>query len=202
MSLPHSSRINRREFLRGTVAGLALFQIFPGQVLEGAEALSATKITFEFPARKQRGPVKLVWYDGKNRMPKPQDFGADQKVPGIGAILVGDKGMIMHGSHGGGGCRLLPDKVMDQYSGANAPAQTLTRVKNHAWDWLEAIRTGRQAGSNFDYGGPLTQVALLGAIAIRFPGQTLKWDEQAVRFTNNDSANACVHPPYRTGWSL
>ncbi len=72
--------------------------------------------------------------------------------------------------------------------------EKLPRVKNHAWDWIEAIRTGRQAGSNFGYGGPLTQAALLGAIAIRFPGQTLKWDNQQARFTNNDAANAYVNP--------
>lgn len=65
-----------------------------------------------------------------------------------------------------------------------------------------AIRTGRKAGSNFDYGAPLTQVALPGLIAIRFPGQTLKWDDKAVRFTNSDAANLCVNPAYRKGWSL
>src|ERR1019366_9624782 len=89
-----------------------------------------TKITFEFPARNQRGPVKLVWHDGNNQIPTPQDFAADDKVPGTGAILFGDKGMIMHGSHGGGGCPLLPEKVMEQYSGKNAPAEKLPRVKN------------------------------------------------------------------------
>jgi hypothetical protein len=162
----------------------------------------ATKIIFEFPARKARGPVKVVWHDGKQRIPKPQDFPADEKVPGTGAILFGAKGMIVHGSHGGSGCHLVPDKLLDQYSGKNAPAEKIPRVKNHAWDWLEAIRTGRQAGSNFGCGGPLTQAALLGAIAIRFPGQTLKWDDQAARFTNHEAANAYVHPAYRKGWSL
>ena len=144
----------------------------------------------------------MVWHDGNNRIPKPQDFGAEDKVPGTGAILFGDKGMIVHGSHGGGGCQLLPEKLMNEYSGKNAPAEKIVRVKNHAWDWIEAIRTGRQAGSNFGYGGPLTQVALLGAIAIRFPGQTLKWDNKKARFTNHDLANTYVNPAYRKGWSL
>lgn len=162
----------------------------------------ATKITFEFPARNQRGPVKLVWYDGNNTIPRPQEFAADDKVPGVGAILFGNKGMIMHGSHGGGGCRLLPESVMEQYSGKNAPPEKLPRVKGHHWDWADAIRSGRQAGSHFGYGGPLTQAALIGAIAIRFPGQTLKWDNKKARFTNNDAANAYVHAGYRKGWSL
>lgn len=162
----------------------------------------ATQVTFEFPAKGNRGPVKLVWYDGNNAIPRPQDFSADDKVPGTGAILFGDKGMIVHGSHGAGGCYLTPEKLMDQYSGKNAPQQQIPRVKNHAWDFLEAIRTGRQAGSNFGYGGPLTQVALIGAIAIRFPGQVLKWDDKAMEFSNNLLANSFVSPPYRTGWGL
>lgn len=163
---------------------------------------SATKITFEFPARKARGPVKLVWHDGNNAIPRPSGFSADDKIPGTGAVIFGDRGMIVHGSHGGGGCHLLPDNLMEQFSGKNAPAEKIPRVKGHAWDWAEAIRTGRKAGSNFDYGGPLTQVALLGLIAIRFPGQTLNWDDKAVRFTNNPAANTCINPSYRHGWKL
>jgi predicted dehydrogenase len=161
-----------------------------------------TKITFEFPPNQNRGPVKLVWHDGNTTIPKPGDFPDDEKIPGTGAIIFGDKGMIVHGSHGGGGCHLLPENLMEQYSGKNAPAVKIPRVKGHVWDWAEAIRTGRPAGSNFDYGGPLTQVALLGLIAIRFPGQTLRWDNHAARFTNLPAANPYLSPAYRQGWKL
>jgi predicted dehydrogenase len=161
-----------------------------------------TQIRYQFPGKADRAPVEVVWHDGKRRVPKPRDFPADGRVPGTGAILFGDKGMIVHGSHGGGGCHLVPDELMNQHSGRNAPEQKIPRIKGHAWDWLEAIRTGRQAGSNFDFGGPLTETALLGAIAIRFPGEALHWDSKAVRFTNNDAANAFLNPPYREGWTL
>ena len=162
----------------------------------------ATKITFEFAARDARGPATVVWHDGNDTIARPENFSTEDKIPGTGAVLFGDKGMIIHGSHGAGGCYLTPEKLMDEYSGKNAPPQKIQRVKGHQWDWLEAIRTGRQAGSNFDYGGPLTQVALLGAIAIRFPSQTLKWDNKTMRFTNHNDANAFVDPPYRAGWKL
>ena len=171
-------------------------------VKHGLTYPSATKYTFEFPARKERGPVRLVWYDGANKIPRPKEFTEDDKVPGTGAIIYGDKGMIVHGSHGGGGCYLVPDSLMDQYSDENAPAEKIPRVKGHAWDWADAIQNNRQAGSNLDYGGPLTQIALLGLIALRFPGQTLEWDDKAMRFTNNDLANTLVNPPYRAGWKL
>jgi hypothetical protein len=45
-------------------------------------------------------------------------------------------------------------------------------------------------------------VALLGLIAIRFPGQTLQWDDKAMRFTNNEMANGYVRSSYREGWSF
>ncbi len=169
---------------------------------QGLTYPAATKITFEFPARKGRGPVQLVWFDGNSSIPKPEGFPVDDKIPGTGAIIFGDKGMIVHGSHGGSRCHLLPENLMEQNSGKNAPAEKIPRVKGHAWDWAEAIRTGRKAGSNFDYGGPLTQVALLGLIAVRFPGETLRWDNQQARFTNHEAANAWVNPAYRKGWSL
>jgi predicted dehydrogenase len=162
----------------------------------------STRITYQFPARGQRGPVTLVWHDGNQAFPRPKEFSAEDRIPGTGAILFGEKGLIVHGSHGAGGCYLVPETLMDEHSGKNAPSERIRRVKNHAWDWLEAIRTGGQAGSNFDYGGPLTQAALLGAIAIRFPGQTLLWDDSAMRFTNHDAANAFVQPTYRAGWAL
>ncbi len=161
-----------------------------------------SKITFEFPATKTRKAVKLIWHDGSMRIPAPEGFPEDDKVPGVGAILVGDKGMIVHGSHGAGGCHLLPDKVRQQFTGSNTPPQKIQRIKGHHWDFLDAIRTGRKAGSMFEYGGRLTQAALIGAIALRFPGQTLEWDNRKARFKNHKAANAFVNPRYREGWKL
>lgn len=162
----------------------------------------ASKITFEFPAAKSRGPIELVWFDGNNPIPRPPQFSKDDQIPGTGAVIFGEKGMIVHGSHGGAGCYLTPESLMNQHSGKNAPAQKIPRVKGHHWDWAEAIRTGRQAGSNFDYGGPLTEVALLGLIAIKYPGQKLEWNSKKAKFTNHSAANEWLNPPYRKGWKL
>ena len=62
---------------------------------------AATQITFEFPARNGRGPVKVVWHDGNKTIPKPENFPNDEEVPGTGGILFGEDGMIVHGSHSG-----------------------------------------------------------------------------------------------------
>jgi predicted dehydrogenase len=158
-----------------------------------------TIITFEFPARGKRGPVKLVWLDGVNKIPRPDDLEPGRQVPDTGAIVIGDKGKIMYGSHGAGGVKIIPEEKMKAYK---RPPQTLPRVRDHYHDWLEAIRNNRQAGSNFGYGGPLAELAQLGIVATKMLGRKLVWDAENMRFTNCVEANQFINPPYRRGWVL
>ena len=106
----------------------------------------------------------------------------------------------MYGSHGAGSVRIFPEVKMKAYE---RPEPSLPRVKGgHHQDWLQAIRTGGKAGSNFDYGGPLTELARLGIIAMLLPSRKLEWDGPNMRFTNSDEANRLVNPPSRQGWTL
>jgi predicted dehydrogenase len=156
-------------------------------------------VTFEFAAKGNRGPITMHWYSGTDRVPRPEEFEADDKDIGSGAVVIGDKGKIAYGSHGAGGVRLLPEKRMEEYQ---RPAKTIPRVRDHHWDWIEAIRAGRKAGSDFSYGGPLTEIAMLGVIAIKLVGTKLEWDAEKLRFSNNAEANALLNPPARAGWAL
>jgi predicted dehydrogenase len=158
-----------------------------------------TIVRFEFPARGKRGPVTLLWFDGREKLPRPEELEPGREVPGTGAIVIGDKGKIIYGSHGAGDVKIIPDEKMKAYQ---QPAQSIPRAKEHHRDWLDAIRNGTRAGSNFDYGGPLTEIALLGVIATRMLGQKLEWDSQNMRFTNCLEANQFINPPYRRGWTL
>jgi len=158
-----------------------------------------TKITFEFPAKGSRGPVTLYWYDGDRKIPRPEALEKDRKVPGIGAVLIGEKGGISHGSHGAKGCRVFPETAMREYK---RPTPYLPRTKGHHEEWLDAIRQNRPADSDFSYGGPLTEIALVGVIAIRFAGQKLQWNSARMQFTNCPEANQLVTPSFRTGWKL
>ncbi len=156
-------------------------------------------IEFEFAAKGDRGPVKLTWFDGTEPIPQPKDLEPGRKPPQTGAVVFGDRGAIQYGSHGAGGCRIFPETKMKEYK---LPAETIARVPGHHQDWLRAIKTGGRAGSNFDYGGPLTELARLGIIATQMLGTKLLWDGQAGRFTNNDEANKYLNPPCRPGWEL
>ena len=153
-------------------------------------------ITFEFPAKGNRGPITLVWHSGTEKIPRPKELEPERKPVETGAYVYGDKGIIMYGSHGAGGVRIIPEPAMKAYK---RPEQKIPRVKNHHDDWLQAIRDGKKAGSDFSYGGPLTEIALLGVIALKLPGTKLEWDAPNMRFTNSEEANQHVNPPYRRG---
>jgi predicted dehydrogenase len=158
-----------------------------------------TAITYEFAAKGDRGPVKLVWFDGNRRPPHPKDLEADRNPPGIGAVVIGDQGTITYGSHGAGGVRIVPEAKMQEYQ---TPEPSLPRVPGHYVDWTNAIRENRPAGSDFSYGGPLSELGLLGMIAVRMAGTKLAWDGPNMRFTNHDEANHWVSPPVRSGWEI
>ena len=161
---------------------------------------AGSKITYEFPGNDKRGPVKLIWFDGNKRIPKRD--GVDGGMPGTGAVVYGDKGAIVHGSHGARDLRIASSEQAKDFK---KPDRSIPRVRgnNHHHDWLDSIRAGKKAGSDMPtFGGPLTEVALLGAVAIRFAGQKLEWDSKAMKVTNVAEANAYVAPEYRKGWKL
>ena len=110
---------------------------------------------------------------------------------------MGDEGTIMHGSHGAGQARIIPEEKMKAYK---KPEKKIPRVGRHTKDFLDAVRESRPAGSPFEYGGAMSEVGLLGMIAIRFPGERLVWNAEKMEITNHSEANKLVTPEYRAGW--
>ena len=164
----------------------------------------ASIVRFAFPARGKRPPVKLTWTDGRLMPPVPEFMDPRQKFPASGALLIGEKGGIMHGSHGASSMRILPEVQHREYM-QNPAKEKYPRVGKgvrHEHDWLIACKGGRACCSPFEYGAALTEMALLGMCAIRMPNKLLKWDTKAVKFTNNEAANSLLHINYRPGWKL
>ena len=79
------------------------------------------------------------------------------------------------------------------------PPQVLTRSPGHYADWIRACKGGEPAGTNFDMASLVTQVVLLGNIAIR-TGKRLLWDGNQI--TNAPEANQFLKREYRAGWSV
>jgi predicted dehydrogenase len=160
---------------------------------------SASTVRFDFPRRGNRPALKLIWHDGANKPPPPEELKEGEELPDIGALVIGEKGKIVHGSHGASRPRVLSDEIMAEVS---KEPQRLARSPGHYKEWVESCKTGKPSGSNFDYGGPLTEIALLGAIAIRCKGEKLEWDSEAMKFSNSPRANSFLVPAFREGWAL
>lgn len=160
----------------------------------------ATTVTYEFPQRGKLCPMKLVWHDGVFNPPRPEMLEDSRTLPPSGAVIYGEKETILHGSHGAGGARIIPEVRMQEFT---LPEKTIPRVVDgHMGDWLRACKDGNPASSNFaDYGGQLTQMVLLGVAAQRMPGVKLNWNAEKFEFDNQE-ANQYLHTPYRNGWSL
>jgi hypothetical protein len=74
--------------------------------------------------------------------------------------------------------------------------------QDHYHDWVNAVLEGRKACDDFAHGGPLTETVLVGAMADRFAGEWLAWDQKALTFPQHKTATALVRRSYRKGWSV
>lgn len=159
---------------------------------------SGSMVTYEFPVRGNMPPVTLKWYDGGLRPDRIKELDEGLQMGDNGILYVGEKGLILNNM-------LLPESLRNSYE---PPAKTLPRSPGHHLEWINACKGGEPAGSNFDWAGPLTEVVLMGNIALRLDlrekldRQILKWDPVMQQFSNLPEANAYLHKKYRDGWSL
>lgn len=156
-------------------------------------------IRYEFAAKGNRPAVQVTWYDGAQKPAASQDLPKGQGLPGIGALVIGDKGKIVYGSHGAAGLKIISDQKVEGFS---QQPKRIPRSPGHHQEWVDACKSGKQAGSPFEYGGSLTEIALLGIIATRFKGRKLEWNGPGMKFTNCAEATDYLKPFFRKGWSL
>ncbi len=174
-----------------------------GSVLEGGKPNTetypiASLIFFEFPARGDLPPVHMTWYEGGLMPPNPSEMSPGERLDGNGALYIGSKGKLYHGSHGGMP-KLLPHALHEE--AAKVP-KTFKRSPGHYEEWIQACQGGAAPASNFDYAGPLTETMLLGILALRAPGRRLEWDAENLKIRNAPELNPFTHIEYRKGWTL
>jgi hypothetical protein len=174
-----------------------------GSVLEGGKPNFETYpvasiIYFDFPERDQQPPVRMTWYDGGLMPPAPAGMPSNQQLPDNGVLYVGSKGSMYHSSHGGMP-QLLPNEL---HQDAKKVPKTMQRSPGHYEEWVAACKGGPRPVSNFDYAGPLTEIVLLGVLALRAPGRRLEWDSQNMRVKNASELNQFVQGDYRKGWTF
>jgi predicted dehydrogenase len=195
---------------------MALKLGFPSSVVAESEEINQetypgwAKITFEFPARGEMPPVKLVWHEGRKdgKLVHPPEevlnkvLKSGEKLSGSGSILVGDKGMIYSPDDYGGTVNYFPGDIATSKIPETLPRNNKGDDGMKA-EWVKAIKENKPeiAMSNFNYGGMLTEAILLGNVAMK-AGKKLDWDGPNFKFTNDEAANKLLHFDYRKGWTL
>ncbi len=161
----------------------------------------ATKVIYEFEGRGEMPPVTMTWYDGGLMPARPAVL--PEEVPlqrGGGAILVGEKGILMHETYGSNP-RLYPESLME--AAEKVPASIPRVETSHQMNWANAARGDGKVVSPIEYAAPLTETMLLGVVALRTgQGQKIHYDGAAGRVTNIPRANDFLHREYRPGWTL
>ncbi len=149
--------------------------------------------TYQHPAKGNRGPVKLVWYDATKRPKSPP--GIDLSKWGIGVMFVGDKGKLVadYGKH-----YLLPRR---DYRDFEPPTMKIPSSLGHYREWIRACKTGAPTLCNFDYAGKLIENNLLANVAYR-AGKKLTWDAKNLKAVGCSQADQFIRREYRKGWTI
>ena len=159
-------------------------------------------VRYMFPARGKMPPVKLLWFDGGLRPPRPDDLEPGRRLGDEdgGVVYYGTKGKLLHGTYAKNP-RLIPETKMQEYK---RPAKTIPRSLGILEEWVEAIKAGKKSTTDFSYSAVLTEMMLLGNLATRMAESNvvLEWDSAAMKVTNLPEANEYVQKAYRQGWSL
>lgn len=153
---------------------------------------------YDFKEQGNQSELKLTWYSGGVRPNLHEMLPSNFELPSRGSMFVGDKGIIIND----GGDRkpqVYPESLRESY---NPPKPTIARSNGHYRDWVDAIKGGPAASSNFDYGADLTEITLLGVLSLRLRGEMINWDSKNMQAKGLPEADAFIREPVRKGWEM
>ena len=153
----------------------------------------ASMVTYDFAARGSLPAVRLVWYDGGLHPSRPVELA--EALPEEGALYLGDQGWLLYA---GREPKFSSPKLASR---AKEVPVSLPRRSGTWGEFFDACSGGERAGCEFRWAVPLTELVLLGNIAVR-TGERLVWDSVGMKFSSNEVADGYLKPEYHNGWSL
>ena len=156
-----------------------------------------SRVEYEFEGTKKTSKegVKVVWHDGGKRpdsLLEKHGFGENPYTNG--SLFVGSNGAYM----------ISPYEPIQTTLNGVLQETELPELKtvNHWHQWVDACFGRTKTSAPFNYAAHLTEIALLGNIALFFKDEKLEWDNKRMGFKNMLAANKLLHKPYREGWSF
>lgn len=164
---------------------------------------NSSVITYQFPERGPGMPaVTYKWHDGGMLPPIPPQMDSfPDTQDGSGSILYGEEGILVLDTYGAR-FDIYPDALFVDIRQNRRPQRTERRIKgSHREEWLNAIREGRKASSDFSFAARFTETILLGNLSLQTQ-RALEYDIEKSQFTNCGEANALLSKEYPDGWIL
>ena len=154
--------------------------------------------SWSIPANNWRPAIRLHWYQG-GMMPRSPRGYVDLRRIGHGAMFKGSKGFIVADF---GSRVLIPwGRQADlTYYKRRSKDKVIPPLGSFQKQWINACKGDLKTSCDFDYGGKLIEMMLLGMVAYRV-GKKITYDGKTGR-TNNPEADALLSRKYRTGWTL
>jgi predicted dehydrogenase len=154
---------------------------------------------FNLPANDWRPAITVSWYQGGAMPRSPRDC-VDLKKIGHGAMFKGSKGYLIADFDSRLVIPFGNDADMSYYQ-RRPKDKMLPDVGHFQKEWTNACKGSLKTSCDFDYGGTMIEMMLLGLVAYRV-GTRLDYDPVAGRVTNNAEANGLLSRKYRAGWTL
>ncbi|MCE5347872.1 MAG: Gfo/Idh/MocA family oxidoreductase [Bacteroidales bacterium] len=154
---------------------------------------------YKFAANGEQPPIKLTWYSGGLHPDLPELLPRDLILSNRGAMFVGDKGIILNNGGISSAPQIFPDSLKESFA---PPAQSIPRSRGHHREWIDAIKGGPAAFSNFEYGARLTEIVLLGVLSLRLGGKKIYWDAANMKAVGLPEADSIIREPVREGWEM
>jgi predicted dehydrogenase len=150
-------------------------------------------VRYAFAARGEMPPVDFHFYHAEEGPPLLAEHGLPHWE--FGALFIGTKGMLLATFDK---FRLLPE---EKFSDFRMPLPSIPDSVGHHREWIHSCKTGSPTTCNFDHGGALTEMVLLGNVAYRV-GKKLDWDPEKLEARGCPEAGPYIREEYRTGWTL
>ena len=156
------------------------------------------------------GEFTLFWYEGKKadgsaNLPEAPKELEGKKIGTTGFMLIGSDGVIYNeGDQANKKMKILPEQRSQDFL-AKPLEKTLPRSPrpgNPQEEWTVAIKEGKAFPfmSQFDYSVPLTELCLLGALAMRC-GRPIEWNADKMEVTGMpEAAKFIKRQAVRPGW--
>jgi len=157
------------------------------------------EMTFEIPANDWRPAMGVTWYQG-GAMPSSPKHYIDLNQIDHGAMFKGSKGFLIADFNSR---ILLPfgnDADLTYYK-PRGQNEVILPLGHFQQEWFNACKGNLKTSCDFDYGGKMIEMMMLGLVAYRV-GQKIEYDPASGHVTNSQEADQLLRRQYRDGWTL